>query len=450
MKTLGVSPARVVAFAVVRRTFEEGAYADRALHAEAADLDARDRALAMRIAFGTIQRRATLDHVIGVLAERPPGKLDPSVLAALRLGLFQLLFLDGVPAHAAVDESVELAKANGRAAGLVNAVLRRATREAAGLVAALDDETPERAAILHSHPDWLVRMWWDELGAEEARLLLRADNESAEPALRANTLVTTTAALAAKLPVATHPAPGVADGLVAERPFDAHGSALWRDGAFTPQSRASMLVARVVDPQPGERVLDLCAAPGLKTTHLAALMRGEGHLVAIERHEGRAAAMRRTCERMHAANVEVRVGDARRPPVDGEFDRVLVDPPCSGLGTLRSRPDLRWRATEESIEELAGEQAEILATAARHLTPGGVIVYSTCTISRRENEDVIRAFLAGHPQFALEDLIRDGSDFAAWQHPAMPDCLLTLPHRHGTDGFFIARMLRNPTGDAGT
>jgi 16S rRNA (cytosine967-C5)-methyltransferase len=444
-----VSPPRAVAFAVLRRTFEEDAYADRALHAEAAGLDARDRALATRMAFGTIQHRATLDHVAETLAKRPLSKLDAPVVAALRLGLFQLLHLDAVPAHAAVHESVELVKAHGHGAGLVNAVLRRATREAAGLVAKLDDATPEAAALRHSHPEWLARMWWDELGADDARALMRANNEPSELALRANTLVIGRDELAARLPVPTRPAPALPEGLVAEQPFDAHGSDLWREGAFTPHSRASMLVARVVDPQRGDRVLDLCAAPGMKGTHLAALMGGEGEVVAVERHEGRAAAMRRTAERLCAPNVDVRVGDARHPPVDGVFDRVLVDPPCSGLGTLASRPDLRWRITADAVGELAARQDEILEAAGAAVRPGGVLVYSTCTLARAENEDMVTGFLARNPGFALDDGALAVSDFAAWQHPHMPGCLLTLPHRHATDGFFVARMRRNPDAAPG-
>jgi 16S rRNA (cytosine967-C5)-methyltransferase len=445
----GVAPARRVAYAVVRRTFEEDAYADRALHAEAAGLDARDRALATRLAFGTIQRRATLDHVAEALAERRLSKLDAPVVAALRLGLFQLLYLDSVPAHAAVDEAVELAKTHGRGGGLVNAVLRRATREAAGLLAKLDDATPEAAAVLHSHPAWLARMWWDELGADEARALMCANNEPSELALRANTLVMGRDELAARLPIATSPAPALPEGLIAAEPFDAHASDLWREGAFTPHSRASMLVARVVDPQPGDRVLDLCAAPGMKTTHLAALMAGDGRVVAVERHEGRADAMLRTVERMRAGVVEVRVGDARRPPVGEPFDRVLVDPPCSGLGTLRSRPDLRWRVSPDAIDDLAGRQTEILEAAAAAVRPGGVLVYSTCTLARAENEDMVAGFLARNSAFALDDGALAISGFGAWEHPRMPGCLLTLPHRHATDGFFVARMRRNSEMGAG-
>jgi 16S rRNA (cytosine967-C5)-methyltransferase len=437
-----VAPARRVAFDVVRRVFEQDAYADRALRAEAdrARLDSRDRALAMRLAYGTVQRRATLDHLITVFAGRPVDRLDPAVVAALRLGLFQLLLLEGVADHAAVDQSVELAKEAGRGGHtLVNAVLRRAAREGEGLLAQLTDATPGAAALLHSHPEWVARMWWEALGPDAARALLAADNEPAETALRVNALVAEPAAVADRLPVPSHPAEAIPEGLVLEAPYDAHGSELWEQGAIMPQSRASMLVARVVDPQPGERLLDLCAAPGGKTTHLAALTGGEARITAVERHAGRAAALRANCERLRAHSVTVEVAEAELPRRDGPYDRVLVDPPCSALGTLRSRPDARWRAGEARLAELEARQAAILDAGLSALRPGGVLVYSTCTISPRENELLIAAALERHPDVTCDDL---SPEWPLWQHPSVPSHLLTLPHRDGTDGFFIARLRR--------
>ena len=291
-----VTPARQVAFAVIRRVFEKGAYADRALHGEAKGLDPRERSLAMQLAYGTVQRKLTLDHFVAQLA-RPVEELDPPTLAALRLGLYQLVFLDGVAAHAAVGESVELAK-GGRGGGhkLVNAVLRRAAR--GELPALPSDDTPAGAAIAHSYPPWLVELWWERFGAGETRALLRAGNAPGELALRANTLRSTPAAVAAALAELTPPVAARAagdelpEGLVVEGAFDAHGHPLYGEGAYTAQSRAAMLVGRAVDPQPGERVLDLCAAPGGKTTHLAALMGDSGEIVAVERHAGRAKALR--------------------------------------------------------------------------------------------------------------------------------------------------------------
>ncbi len=416
-----VSPARRAAYAVLRRVFEQGAYADRALRGATEGMDGRERAFATQLAFGAVQRKGTLDHVAARFAKRPAERLDPPVLAALRLGLYQLLFLDAVPAHAAVDGAVELVKRDTpRAAGLVNAVLRKAAAQGPALVAELPDATPEQAAVRHSVPVWLARAWFDQLGAREARALLTACNAPAEHALRANTLVLTPAELRAALPVPAHLGPEPAEAVVADAPFDAHGSPLFRAGALLPQSRASQLVAHAVDPQPGERILDLCAAPGGKTTHLAALMGDEGAIVAVERNPARADGLRRSARRMHATIVDVREGDAAQPPVEGTFDRVLVDPPCSGLGTLRSRPDLRWRASPEQIAGLVAEQRAILAAAARATRPGGRLVYSTCTISAAENERQVEAL--------------EGFELTATR--------TTLPHRDGTDGFFIATLIR--------
>lgn len=433
----GVIPARAVAYAVVRRVFEGGAWADRALHGEARRLrlDARDLGLATQLSYGTVQRVATLDHVIERLAGRAPAKLDKPVLAALRLGVFQLTFLDRVPAHAAVGESVELVKRDApRGAGLVNAVLRRASREARPLVARLKDDTPQHAALAHSHPEWIAQLWFDALGPQDARALMAADNTSAEAVLRANTLKTTAPELLERLRI---DARVEQDALILDQPFDAFSAPEWEQGLLMPQSRAAMAVGRLLDPQPGERVLDLCAAPGGKTTHLAALMRNEGQVVAVEKHVGRAGALTRTAARMGASIVEVQNRDATEP-ADGTFDRVLVDPPCSDLGTLASRPDARWRKAGRP-EALAGLQLQILRAGASALRPGGTLVYSTCTISPGENEQVVSAFLVGHPDFTVDDL---GTELPLWKHPTMPQHLQTLPHRDRTDGFFIARLRR--------
>jgi 16S rRNA (cytosine967-C5)-methyltransferase len=496
-RTGGFAPARAraCAYAVLRRVFEQGAYADLALRSQARDLDARDRALAMRLAYGAVQRRGTLDHLIERLAERPVGKLDAPLLAALRLGLYELLYLGGAPDHAVVADAVELAKAARAGHGLVNAVLRRATREGAALLAELDDATPERAAVKHSHPEWIARLWWEELGTDDARALLAFDNEPGELALRVNTLVAEPATVAAQLsaglatdaaqlsadpatdaaqlsadpatvaaqlsadlasvtaqlsadpalrgeeeqrPVALRGDPGIPEALVLEGPWDVHGSPQWRAGAVLAQSRAAMLPARALAPEPGERVLDLCAAPGGKSTHLAALMEGRGEVVAVERNRRRAAELQRTVERLRAqGSVRVVLGDAARP-LEGEapFDRVLVDPPCSGLGTLQARADLRWRVTPKDVTQLARIQAGILAAGAAAVRPGGVLVYSTCTISPTENQHQISAFLESNPDFALEDL---GAELPGLRQGR---CVLTLPHRDRTAGFFIARLRR--------
>jgi 16S rRNA (cytosine967-C5)-methyltransferase len=410
-----VTPARIAAFTVLRRVAEQGAYADRALHTEARDLVGRDRAFARQLTFGTIQRLGSLDHHIATLA-RPVHKLDPAVAAALRLGLYQLLFLDGVPDHAAVTESVELAKSEGESRGghrLVNAVLRRAARERPELPG---DATPADAAIHHSQPRWIVDLWWEQFGAEEAREMLASTNRPAELALRVNTLVTDPESLASALPVPTRPATELPDeGLVVEGPFDAHSHPLFAAGAYQPQSRASMRVAPALDPQPGERILDLCAAPGGKTTHMAARMGDRGTIVSVERHPGRAKALARTVTRLRASSVQVTTADAEQLNFPREFDRVLIDPPCSGLGTLQGHPDLRWRMTPERVEDLFALQSRIVERGLGALRPGGTLVYSTCTLTTRENEDVLAA--AGVSPVSLER---------------------TLPHRDGTEGFTIA------------
>jgi 16S rRNA (cytosine967-C5)-methyltransferase len=422
-----IAPARRCAYVVLRRVFEDGAYADRALHGEAKRLDPRDRALAMRLVYGTVQRKGTLDYLIEQLAERSPEKLDARLLAALRLGLYELLFLSGAPDHAVVADGVELAKGGARGGhGLVNAVLRRGVREGPALLDGLSDETPAQAAVKHSHPEWIAQLWWEQLGSSDARALMAYDNEPGEVALRVNTLLTDAATLAGELPVATHADPDLPEALVLEGPFDAHDAPAWRAGAFLAQSRGAMHVSRVLDPQPGDRVLDLCAAPGGKSTHLAALMQGQGEVVAVERNSRRAGMLTRTAQRLHAPNVRVEVADAATPRPEGAvYDRVLVDPPCSGLGTLQVRADLRWRVTPEHVREMTRTQAAILAAGAAALRPGGVLVYSTCTISPTENEHQISAFLDAHPDFSRDE------------------CMMTLPHRDHTAGFFIARLRRS-------
>ncbi len=455
-----LAPARRCAYAVLRRVFEQGAYADRALQAEARELDARDRALAMRLAYGTVQRRGTLDHLIEHLAGRPPNRLDAPVLGALRLGLYELLYTSGAPDRAVVADCVELAKlgsAPGRSGhGLVNAVLRRAGREGVdALLGGLREDTPEHAAIAHSHPEWIARLWWRELGPADARALMAADNEPGELALRVNTLrgdgvafagdagapaQADVAAVATQLGIPTHSDPELPEALVLDGPLDIHRTGAWASGAILAQSRAAMLVARALDPQPGERVLDLCAAPGGKSTHLAALMRDRGEVLAVERNRARAEQLRDTAQRLHVSCVRVEVSDATVARPEGAvFDRVLVDPPCSGLGTLQARPDLRWRIEPEDLERLATLQAAILAAGAAALRPGGVLVYSTCTISPAENERQIESFLDHNSEFALEDLVNEQQTHL---HPHTPKVLLTMPHRDHTAGFFIAKMRR--------
>lgn len=409
-----ISPARRAAYDTVLRVFEEDAYADRVFRSAAEGLDARERALAQRLAYGTVQRVRTLDYGIEELGRRPVAKLDPPVRAALRLGAYQLAFSD-VAVHAAVNESVELVRAAGleRAVKFANAVLRRLALGLAGLVESLPEGTAEEAALRHSYPDWVAQVWWRDLGADDARALMRAENEAPETVVRLNTL--------RRGPVVGDPDEEIPGALHVDRvdESDLAGGFVW------PQSRGSQLAGLAVGTKEGERVLDLCAAPGGKTTQLA---EAAAEVVAVELHEGRARELEQNCKRLGAANVRVVHADALELPDDlGDFDRVLVDAPCSGLGVLASRPDLRWRS--EPLPEL---QLALLRAAAEHTRPGGVVAYAVCTINADENEAVVDA-----SGLEVEPL---GAEWPRFAHPRRPEFLLTLPHVHGTSGFFVARL----------
>lgn len=408
--------AREVALGVVQRVFEEEAYADRAFRAaaETAALDERDRAFAMQLAYGTIQRVRPLDHAIETLGRRPVRKLDPPVRAALRLGAYQLAYAGSVPVHAAVDETVELVRRAGleRAVAFTNAVMRRLSVGLQDVLQALPETTADEAALRHSYPDWIARVWWRDLGAAEALALMRAQNEPAETCVRLNRRQPAAESLEGRRD------PDLPDALVVDRiPPE------WIErGLVWPQSRGSQLAGLAVGSRPGERTLDLCAAPGGKATQL------EGEVVAVELHEGRARALEATAARLGATNVQVVVADGLDlpPELDG-FDRALVDAPCSGLGTLASRPDLRWRANP--LPEL---QLGLLRAAAERVRSGGSLTYAVCTINADENERVVDA-LGLEP----DDL---GVEWPHLRHPGRPEFLLTLPHRHRTSGFFVARV----------
>jgi 16S rRNA (cytosine967-C5)-methyltransferase len=388
-----IAPARRVAFDVVRRVFEDDAYADRAFAPAAAGLDDRDRALAQRIAYGTVQRVRTIDHGIEQLGRRPVRKLDPPVKAALRISAFQLAWSEA-PAHAVADDAVELVRAAGleRATAFTNAVVRRLAQGFRGLVASL----PE-GPLKHSYPDWICELWERDWGRDEALELMRAQNEP--PALEVR---------AAESVGEPTDVPG------AYRVERVDTARMW------PMSRGSQLAALVVGSQDGERVLDACAAPGGKATML------RGNVTAVEVHAGRARELEETVHRVGATNVRVVNADVRELAED-LFDRALVDAPCSGLGVLARRPDLRWRA--RPLPEL---QLELLRAAAARLRPGGTLVYAVCTLNADENERVVDEL-----GLAVEPLADEWPQYA---HPKRPEFVLTTPHRHGTSGFFIARL----------
>jgi len=440
----GIARERSVALRVLRRV-EEGAYADRALAAEArrAELDPRARAQATRLAYGAVQRRRTLDWLIDGALDRPAA-LEPAIRDILRLGTFEIAFSDGVPDHAAVDQAVRQARSlrgtktrSSARAGVVNAVMRRIAADSAARLAELERGGAATAALQHSMPDWISDRLVASLGFEDAVEVMKAAAESAESAVRWNPLRGPRAGLEAELPPGWTTDPRMPQAYVLPGPFALEESRSWARGLVMGQSRASQLVSHVVDPRPGERILDLCAAPGAKATHLAALTRGAARITAVELRPARAEALRQLARRMGAV-IDVVEGDGLSVPLEGGFDAILVDPPCTGLGVLSSRPDARWRRREESLEPLTRLQQGLLARALELVRPGGRVVYSTCTLIAPENEDVVRASGA-----TLDDL---GAAYPELAHPRLPGALLTLPHRHGTDGFFIARLRRPGDG----
>ena len=405
-------------------------------------LGAADRALVTRIVYGTLAWQGRLDHHLRGLVRTPLADLDPDVRAALRLGLYQLLFLDRVPAYAAVDASVSLARSGGRgAAGLVNAVLRRAAAAGAtGLPLPDFADTIERLAVEWSHPRWLVERWTAEIGPEELPALLSANNVRGASAVRANTLRVTRDDLLAELSragVNAVPSRWSRDGAIVRRgAAGLRDLSAWRDGRLAFQGETSQLVTDLLGLRPGDRVLDACAAPGGKAMHAAAVLEGRGSVVALDSRPGGARRIVLEAARLGAGSVRAVVGDARRPPFGGRFDAVLVDAPCSGLGTLGRHPELRWRRRPEDIPRLAALQREILGGVAPVVRPGGMLVYAVCTLTCEENEGVLEWFRRAHPGFALEH----AGTLLPPELVTSAGTLRTLPHRHGLDGFFAARF----------
>ena len=441
-----VSRARRAAFEVLRRVEEEGAFAAPLLAGLPDELSAEDRSLCYELTLGVLRRQLWLDRALEHFAGRKSEKLDAPVRRALRLGLYQLRFLTRVPERAAVNESVNLVYAARlrSAASFVNAVLRRATREPDYDPASEIKDPLEKISVETSHPAWLVARWAETFGREEAEAFARANNDSAPAAFRVNTLSTNSDALIEELPDAGL---RLTPSRVAPGAWRVEGGAgagvllrgLASEGKVYLQDEASQLVAHVLGARAGERVLDACAAPGSKTTHAAALAGDRALFVAGDLYEHRLRTVAETCARLGVRSVRAVALDTERslPFADGAFDRVLVDAPCTGTGTLRHNPEIRWRLALENIRELSEVQSRILSEAARVVRPGGRLVYSTCSVEREENEDVIEKFLNTHAEFSQ-----------LTSTPAPPEILLpsgaarTWPHRDDVDGFFVAALGR--------
>lgn len=447
----GVGPARTAALKALLRLRTQGDRADDSLAAlpELDALDDRDRALANELVVGTVKRRGSLDAVLAAFATAPLSRTDGRVLETLRLAAFQLLFLDRVPAYAVVDDAVAQVKKRGaRTQGFVNAVLRHVAAEGRARFAALSEGDATRAwSIRYSAPEWLVRLLRAELGDGAAARFLAAAAEPPERCLRLNGIRGDRAAARRALAAAGFTSdgiPGLPDALLYDGP-PLERSAPFRDGLVTPQSRGSQVagLAAAAAVPPGAAVLDLCAAPGTKTAQLAAAL-PHARLTAVDVDEARLERMRANLARLGATGVDVLAADALALPESfgGAFDAVLLDAPCSGLGTLASRPDVRWRRREADVARLAQLQRRLIRRAAACVRPGGLLTYAVCTLPRAETVAVVDALLA-EGGWALDDL---GAAWPELRHPLAGACLLVLPPDHGASGFFVARLRREAAG----
>jgi len=441
------SNPRQAACSVLLRIHKEGSYADQLMDREltGGKLSGPDRGLFAELVFGVLRRQGTLDYILTGLLTQPLLRLEPQVLIFLRLGLYQLMYLDRIPESAAVNESVNLAKQTlPRASGLVNAVLRNYLRNKDTVTFPDPVAAPaDSIAARHSHPAWLVKLWFSQIGEAETELLAEASSRQPPLTLRANTLKTTRDELLQTF--ATNGISAAAcryspHGIQVEGRHHIPGLPGFREGLFAVQDEASQMVAFLLDPQPGERVLDTCAAPGGKATHLAQLMGNQGELLAMDNSASKLPLILESSVRLGITNIRTRAADLLQSAAlpAAAFDRVLLDAPCSGLGVIRRNPEAKWRLTSDDITRLAAVQKTMLKNAVRLLKPGGVLVYSTCSTTLQENEEVVRDFLSRHSDCMIEDLKKvcpeyrelfteDGM-FRAW------------PHRHGMDGFFAARL----------
>jgi 16S rRNA (cytosine967-C5)-methyltransferase len=449
------APARRAAYAALRAvTANRRDLPDALARVRTALADERDAALAAEITTGTLRWMGAIDAVIEAFGRRPLPRLDPEVLDILRLSAYQLLHLDRVPASAVVDDAVEMTRGahKGSASSFVNAVLRRIARERERLpLPAWPVAQDREAAIAYlsvtcSHPRWLVERWLDREGFDRAETWVRFDNSVAPLTLRANTLTLARDELAARLAAAgvtVSPTRFSPDGLVVVggNPLL---TPLHEQGAFFVQDEASQLVALVAGARPGERVLDACASPGGKTVAMAGRMGDRGLLVAGDVRARRVDLLERTVARSAATCVRIVRFDAEALPFGPVFDRVLVDAPCSGLGTLRRDPEIRWRRSDRDLPALAATQRRILERAATAVGPGGALVYATCSSEPEENEDMVHGFLLDHDEFEIEPPREVDTGVAGLAAMLTPEGLFqTTPPAHGLEAFFAATLRRH-------
>ncbi|HEX6210360.1 MAG TPA: 16S rRNA (cytosine(967)-C(5))-methyltransferase RsmB [Methylomirabilota bacterium] len=439
------APARAVAAQVLERVETDAAFADLALDAELGrrPLALRDAALATELVYGTLRWQRYLDWILAPHSRRRLTTLDPRVRVLLRMTAYQIAFLERVPAFAAVNDAVTLARRAPGVAEYVNAVLRAfARRGAAEREPAPPSDPVDALATRCSFPTWLAARWVGRYGAEEAEALMRALNARPPLTVRVNTLRTSREQLAARLAqeerVQTRATRLAPEGLVVEGGGDPGRWRAFAEGACVVQDEASMLVARLLEPAAGATIADVCAAPGTKTTHLAQLMDDRGRVLAFDPQPGRLARVDEAAARLGVTIAETVEGPVERLASGwaAACDGVLVDAPCSNLGVLRRNPEVKWRRQPADVAAAAQRQHDILAAASTLVRPGGRLVYATCSLEPEENDDVARAFLAAHPAFVVERP-------EVW--PVVPDAggfVRCLPHRHGTDGFTAIRFRR--------
>lgn len=405
-----------------------------------------DRAFITELVYGTLRWKGRIDWIISRVSRVKSERLERFILNLLRLGTYQLLFMDRVPGSAAVNESVKIAKAGGRrdAAGFVNAVLRGISDQS------VDMELPEAKdafsiSICHSHPLWLVERWTRKFGTHETIALCMANNRTPPLSLRTNSLRTGRAqsleVLKREIPRAV-PSPFSPEGILIDPPVPLSRVPRFQEGWFQVQDEASQLVGHIVDPRPGERILDACAAPGGKTTHLAQLMNNRGRIYAVDISSRRLSLLRENCHRLGINIVKAVKSDLTKPIAPGswgECDRILLDAPCSGLGTLWRNPDIKWKRMEEEIYRFREVQRAMLEHVAPRLKKGGILVYGICTLTTEENEEVVEAFMEDHRAFEREDL-RLVLPQSMESFIGTDGFFRSFTHRHGMDGFFAARL----------
>jgi 16S rRNA (cytosine967-C5)-methyltransferase len=428
----------------ILRAVENGAFADALIEEARPALSPRDRAFLLELVYGTLRNRSRLDWALDHLSSQPVSSTDPWTRNLLRLGAYQILFLDRVPVSAAVNTSVELAKQRGRKTGYVNGLLRNLDRRREGVPWPGPEDPVKRLSVLYSHPDWLLRRWISRYGLETTEEALRQNNLRAPLVIRTNSLKTTRSALTALLIEQgaevreTRYAPSALEilsspGLSALPAFQV--------GLFMVQDEAAQLIALMLGAAPDDAVLDACAAPGGKATHLAEIMENRGRITALDIDAGRLNRIRENSRRLGAAIIEPVKADASKYE-QGRYDRVLIDAPCSGLGVLRRHPDGRWNKTESDILGRCRTQAAILENCAGLLKPGGSLVYATCTTEPEENEQIIESFLSASDRTFVLDDPRPLLPQAAHHLVDSRGFLRTFPAAPDMDGFFGARLIR--------